>query len=240
MPFSENLEQIAQGTYDQLDFGCSTGNALIFGKEELGLKRGIGLDIDPEKVKRARAAGHEAAVLDVTTLGDYPDSVSVVTLFHFLEHLPSFELARTCVRAAITAARDYVFIRQPWFDADTHLMRLGLKCYWSDWRGHLYHISAFDMLKMIDPVEEILDYRIYGRKRIKSSSDPALVPLLAQGNMHQYDQQRDGLKPEIDICVDAFYESAAIIRLSDRYSFKEIEATFKPELLFERKPARQL
>ena len=238
MQKSDKLEKIAGGYYDHLDLGSSTGNALIFGRDHLGLKRGIGLDIDPEKVRKATAAGHESAVLDVTMLGDYPNSVSAVTLFHFLEHLPSFGMARKCVQAAIVAAQDYVFIRQPWFDADTSLMRLGLKAYWSDWCGHLYHITAYEMLKMIDPVGGILDYRIYGRKRILSAADPALLPLMTPGNRHEYDANQDGAKPDIIIDFDAFYESAAIVRISDKVSYEALEATFKPELLFERRPAR--
>lgn len=230
------LEALKSRTYDQLDFGCSAGGALVFGKDTLGAKRGLGLDISPAKVAKANASGFEAQELDVTTVGDYPDAVSFVTLFHFLEHLPSYDLAKRCIHAAHAAARDFVFIRQPWFDSDGELFKLGYKCYWSDWRGHPLPVSVLNLHKMIDAIGPDVDYRIYGRKRIRSTMDPAILPLSAAPDSSYYNDDEHAKKENLPIRGDAFYESAAIIKLSSKVSYKTLESTMNPEILFRSKP----
>lgn len=103
----------AMGVYDYLDFGCSEGGSLSFARDVLGGRRGLGLDIDPQKVAKARSAGFEALQMDVTALQAYPNCTSFVTMTHFLEHLPGYHLAKKCVLSGITAARDFVVFRQP-------------------------------------------------------------------------------------------------------------------------------
>ena len=55
--------------YEFLDFGCSAGGSLsTYGKMFQAKNKGLGLDIDPEKVRLTREKGFNAEVCDITKL----------------------------------------------------------------------------------------------------------------------------------------------------------------------------
>ncbi len=153
-------------TFDYADFGSSKGGSLGYGQNVLGGKRGIGLDIDPEKVEQTRDAGFEAAEIDVTTLVAQPDCVRFVTMIDFLEHLPGIPLAQQCIAAAVEASTEFVFIRQPWFDADGYLFSRGLKLCWSDWCGHPNAMTSLQLYRALSQLKKPFSWRIYGRHLI--------------------------------------------------------------------------
>ena len=131
--------------YDFVDFGCSKGGSIDFAVKKLGGSRGVGLDVDPRKVEATRQAGYEAHIADVSELD--PEKLGTtrfVVMAHFLEHLPTLDAASRCIRSAVRVADEFVFIRQPYFDADEYLASLGLRLYWSHWRGHKNHMKAAD------------------------------------------------------------------------------------------------
>ncbi len=212
----DNLTALLKSkNYDQIDFGCSKGGSLQFGRDVLGGKNGIGLDIDPAKVKQTNEAGFEGALADVTELVAQRNSARFVTMIDFLEHLPGVEMAERCIEAACQAAKDFVFIRQPWFDSDGYLFSRGLKLYWSDWTGHPNAMTSLELYRTISRVSSAKRWRIYARTLVESSSDPCVHPIDAPANQHDYDVQVHGQKPSISFEQPIYRQIGAIILTED-------------------------
>lgn len=215
---------LASGAYDFIDFGSSKGGSMTFAVDKLGATRGLGIDINAAKVEETRALGFDALRYDLTQLGAFPDVVSFCILAHFLEHLPGYPAAKQCINSAIAAARDYVLIRQPWFDADTELFHLGLKAYWSDWHGHTHHMRVYDLYRAAARNERVREIRLLGRRRIADSSDPTILPLSSGEDRHRYDPSLDGPKPPLDFSFPMFQEVVCIISLRDGIDIDDISS----------------
>ena len=127
-----DLDDVKAGKFDFVDFGCSNGQSIEFGMKRLGATTGIGIDRDEAKVKTALEAGYKALHCDIRDVGQLPSCCSFVTAFHFLEHLPGYRVSQMAIHSAMNAARDYVFIKVPWFESDGWLFNNGLKFFWSD------------------------------------------------------------------------------------------------------------
>jgi hypothetical protein len=186
--------------FDFVDFGCSAGGSIDWAARRFGGKRGLGIDISPDKVASARGAGHEAMLADATRVDQFSGKVRFATMVHFLEHLPSIEAARKVTAAALSISRDFLYIRQPWFDSDGALMRLGLKLYWSHWRGHplpMSSLQAFSIFDELTSTRRCARFAIYGRGPITTSDHEAVAPLTAPGESHRYEAERDGPKPSM-------------------------------------------
>lgn len=201
--------------YDFIDFGCSKGGSLKFGQEVLGGLNGIGLDISPSKVEQTRALGFEAAEVDVTQLGSFPNFTRFVTMIDFLEHLPDQFLVKKCVEAACETATDFVFIRQPWFDSDGYLFRNKLKLYWSDWTGHPNTMTSLELHRIMCSIPKVKRWRIYGKKIITDSSDEAVHPLISSPDQHGWQEGRHEPKPDMVFAEKVFYQLGCIAVLTD-------------------------
>lgn len=159
--------RLASGEFGVLDIGCSTGKSIGFAERTFGMKA-AGIDIDPAKVAKARASGHQAWLHDLFDEALPPGCVSYAMLFHVLEHLDARETALKLVRRAVSCARDAVLIRTPNFDLDGLLARGGLKFYFADWSGHKFHVTTLDYVKIINQLRSegvISGARIYGSQR---------------------------------------------------------------------------
>jgi SAM-dependent methyltransferase len=176
--------------FDFIDFGCSTGGNVEFVKRVVPNIKGLGIDIDPKKVEGAKARGIEAITLDILTI-ESRKLVEFVTMSHFLEHLDSPREAEKFIRKAVDISRSFVHIRQPFFDGDGYLLELGLKCYWSDWRGHPNNMKMLDFYKIgIKLLNRglIHSFSIYGRIRIHDATDECIVPLGAPMDSGKYNE----------------------------------------------------
>lgn len=206
---------LGTGTYDYVDFGCSKGGSLDYGRRVLGGQRGIGLDIAPSKIALTRAAGYEAAEVDVTRLASFPDCTRFVTMIDFLEHLPGIDLASKCINAACEAATDFVFIRQPWFDSDGYLFSQGLKLYWSDWTGHPNAMTTLELHNIVRKLEKPKRWRTYARTVIADSDDTAVHPLASPPDQNAYDPSLHGAKPTVHFSCPVYRQIGAIVLLKD-------------------------
>jgi hypothetical protein len=217
-------QHLSSGIYDFIDFGCSKGESLAFGRDVLGGRRGLGIDIDPRKVEASITRGEDALVCDATKLDLYPDSVSFSIMSHFLEHLPGLPLAMQCIESAASISRDYVFIRQPWFDSDGELMRRGLKLYWSDWAGHRNPMTTLDFYRAIRnlKLKKPLEWAIYGNRWIRTSADRCVLPLGARRDSTYFDPAMHGSKPFKVFNFPVFAETICIIKLSDGIDIDKI------------------
>lgn len=203
--------RIEPGTYDFADFGCSNGKSIAEARKQFGGTRGIGIDISAEKVERARAGGFEVMQGDLTRLHVPDRAFRFVTMSHFLEHLPSVALARRCIETAVRTSREFVFIRQPWFATDGYLATLGLKQYWSDWRGHTNRMDPLDFYLAFRDLPATWRWRVYGRYRIADSGHESLIPIGAPTNQHQYEPARHGPKPEVRFDRPVYKETVALL-----------------------------
>jgi SAM-dependent methyltransferase len=213
--------------YDFVDFGCSAGGSIAFGRDCLGGRNGLGVDINPEKVAAARAAGLSAEVADVTKLDPREvGAVRFVIMAHFLEHLPGRNAAQACILSACKVADEFVFIRQPYFDADGYLFSLNLKLYWSDWRGHPNHMTSLDFHNALDPLlkaGKISRYLLFFRTKIENSHDPAVHPISSPINQQKWDSETHDSKPACEFSFPVFVETGAIIIKKSREIDSRVE-----------------
>ena len=203
--------------YDFFDFGCSTGGNITFTARVMPGLRGLGIDIDPAKISAALENGHHAVVYDILKLPNRP-LVEFVTMSHFLEHLPGIDLARRMIGKAVSVSREFVFVRQPWFDSDGELMRHGLKFYWSHWHGHRNKMTTLDFHSILkDELDKgrIAGFSLYGRGPIAHSRSPALLPLGAPVDQHDYQAALHGPKEQRELPFTAYREIVARIDLRD-------------------------
>ncbi len=208
------LLQLRQGKFDFLDLGCSRGGSMDQAKHLFKAKRGLGIDIDKAKIEQAVAAGHDAMVCDINEI-PMRAFVRFCTLVHFLEHVPNRKDVGLFIRRAIAVSREFVFIRQPYFDADGYLFRRGLKLFWSDWHGHPNTMSSLDFHTILAPLKNagaIGDFSIHLRGPITSSAHEAVLPVGTPCDQPQYDPAIHPPKPmdiELDEC--AFEEIVVFI-----------------------------
>lgn len=191
-----------------------------FSVKKLGGGRGLGLDIDPRKVEASRMAGYEAQVADVSQLdARHFGTTRFVVMTHFLEHLPSVGVAGRCIRSAVSAADEFVFVRQPYFDADAYLASLGLRLYWSHWRGHRNHMRAADFQTILTDLlarRKIRRYVLFARTRVTDSFDSALHPISSPMDQHEWRAEKHASKPFFEFPVPVYREIGAIIHTRNR------------------------
>ena len=214
-PSDDIAAYLSTDEFDFIDFGCSKGGSLSFGKSRLGGKRGLGVDIAPAKVQQARAAGFDACLADVRKLSMHPGKVQFVTMIDFLEHVPSISDAARCVEAACTVASKFVFIRQPWFDSDGYLCSLGFKLYWSDWTGHPNAMTSLEFHRVMNRLPKVKRWRLYGRRPIRNSIDPAVHPLASPADQHEWVSGQHPPKPEVTFTQPVFSQIGCIAILQD-------------------------
>jgi GT2 family glycosyltransferase len=216
-PRDEFIKILREGNFDYLDFGCSKGNSLNWSKRLFGGKQGLGIDIDPRKVAQAKAAGHNAVVFDINNIPD-KKLVRFTVLSHFLPHVPNENDVKAFVRKACQVSTDFVFIKQPYFDADGYLFQNGLKLFFSDWTGHPNQMTTMSLFKLMKELKDeglLLMFSIHGKKPILSSDDNHIQSINAPTDQHHFDPSKHppkirGLKFEFPV----FYETVVMISMS--------------------------
>ncbi|HPI90078.1 MAG TPA: class I SAM-dependent methyltransferase [Spirochaetota bacterium] len=173
------------------DFGCSKGGSMLLAQRVFaqGNKTGIGIDISHEKVNLAKAAGLMAIAFDILDIP--PDrKVKFTIMSEFLEHVNDFNDVKRFIRKACDVSTDFIFIKQPYFDADGYLFRLGLKCFWSHWTGHPNTMSTLDLYRILKELKNngiIGKFSIHVKHPVLNSSDPVIIPLESKIDQHHYD-----------------------------------------------------
>lgn len=211
-------EFIAKHGIDYIDFGCSKGGSLEFAQKRFGGRKGLGIDVDSAKVERTRHAGFAAVTYDIN---DIPDKkmVKFVVMSHFLEHIPNHRDVKNYIRKACAISNDFVYIQQPFFDADSHLFTQGYKLFWSDWTGHPNRMTSLELwLVLRDLVREglCLNYSIHAYKPIEHPSNPCVHPLTSPIDQHEYNSDIHPHKPlTVDFENNVFHELICLITLGD-------------------------
>jgi len=198
---------------DFMDFGSSRGASIGWGKKMFGGKRGLGIDISEKKIEEARNAGFDAIRCDIDQL-PARELVRYTTMVHFLEHVDGNARALRFLKKACQISREFVFIRQPYFDADGLLFREGLKLFWSDWTAHPNPITTlqfFIMLRTLKNAGIVDTYSIHAKGQILDSDHEAVHPISSRFNSHQYDSGRHPPKSSaIELTYPVFKETVVI------------------------------
>lgn len=197
--------------YDFLDFGCSQGASLRFGVNTLRGTRGIGFDIDPQKIEEANEllkneeefqGEHIVICQDVLKIKYTPltaHKFRFTTCIHFLEHLPGIREAKQVMFNAIKLSSKFVYITEPNFDSDVNLFKQGFKTHYSDWTSHTNHMTSnifFNILFDFYKIGYIEDFIIFYITPIKDSSDPIIHPLNSPKNEQLFDKDAHPAKDD--------------------------------------------
>ena len=186
------LDDVDLDAYDFLDLGAGTGGSVELCTRLFG-GRGLGIDNAPKKVRAAHDAGADVVLGDITALPRRP-LVRYVSMCDFLEHLPTYDLAREMLSVAASVATDFLYIRHPSFEDEAYLRALGLKQYWQDWTGHPSHLLLSDLTEMLSEVGASR-LQIEYVKPVWHSSDATILPLDAPPDQSGYDPEAHGAKP---------------------------------------------
>ncbi len=222
--------------FDFLDFGCSDGGSMAFARDHLGATRGLGLDIDERKIATAKAQGFTAEVADLSRPLEFSGKARFVIMSHFLEHVPYHPTTRQIIETACAASRDFVMIRHPWFDSDAELALLGVKCFWSDWSGHINHMTSLQLYLILLRLLRkgaISGFRIFGHVPVTDTGADCLIPLQAPQDQHHYNLERHGAKASAPVPFPCFRELVAVIGIGPAADLDPPQIIAKRRLLLE-------
>jgi hypothetical protein len=196
---------------DFLDLGASKGGSLRFCTRRFG-GRGIGVDIDEEKVRVAREAGFDVLYADASDLG-LRNVVRFVAAMDFFEHLPDVDTTRAILRSAAEAATEFLFIRHPSFEGEHYLRQMGLVQYWHNWSGHPNHLRVSDYCELFDELG-LRRYAIEHVERVRSTAHPSIIPV-GHRNSHEYDLKVHGAKPETALAEPVWRMQHIYVQVGD-------------------------
>lgn len=206
---------------DFVDFGASRGGSISYGISTLGGKVGVGIDIDPVKVNAMKELGLPCIHADATASQFPAKSFRFAIVSHFLEHLPELQSIADAVKLAINVSREFVFIQGPFFDADEWLRERSLKYFYSDWRGHRYHLKTWELQQVLEDIG-IENYLFFGVFPTKTSSDPFLHPIESPPDQQKYNGSTHPPKLSIDLIDHIYKEFVCVIRIEQNLSVEAI------------------
>jgi hypothetical protein len=207
-----------ENLYDYIDLGCSKGDSMLYLQNLFPNKNALGIDTSEKKIDIAMSRGLNVLNIDLFSL---PNSklTNFVTMFHILEHLNPDEISiYEFIKKTVIISKEFIFIRQPYFDSDESLKENDLKFFWSDWDGHPNRMLYRDFVDIFTRLKEegmIQSYKIYGYLPVKDSKYPAVLPLSAPPNQTDYDKEKHGRKNIIDFKFFAFREIMAVAWIGD-------------------------
>lgn len=230
------LSVLTENNFDFIDFGCGIGGSMSLAKQIFDGERGLGLDVSETKINDAKAKGYEAECIDILGLPLMPKHCRFVIMSHFLEHLNSLKDAQIMIRNAIALARDFVYIQQPYFDADGLLLKDGYKLYWSDWHGHPNRMTSLEFHYVLTRFLNeglITRFVIYADKRIKRANHPAIHPLSSPIDQNVYDSAvHPAKKPKFrQFSYPIFYEIKVLVDVCDSEAIGRYAPKIDPDLV---------
>ena len=214
--FDDFKSLIRQKSIDYIDFGCSKGGSLAFAKKRFNGRRGLGIDIDQSKVEKTSAAGYDAIVYDIHNIPD-EKLVRFVVLSHFLEHVPFNSHVKDFIRKACSISTEFVYIQQPYFDADSYLFEEGFKLFWSDWSGHPNRMTSLELWLLLRDLKKEglpITFSLHTFKPIVDSTDACIHSLASPIDQHDYNANIHPTKGAlVEFKKDIFRELICLITL---------------------------
>ncbi len=196
----EKLNKTNIKDYDFLDLGCGTADGYYHVKKIFGKHKGLGVDIDKEKINKAQKiiAQNKELKENYTVICDdvqnftknnANNNFQFSIAIHFLEHLPGYDITREILYSALSISKEFVYIVEPFFDLDAQLLKIGLKTYYSDWSDHKNLLTSLQFYRLgrdFLKSDNIKDFVIFGIEPITDSSSPYILPINAPINSHEY------------------------------------------------------
>lgn len=219
--------------YDQLDLGCGDGGFIRWARGALGVRRCLGVDWQMgTEAHRARLRelnpdpGVEFEQFNVAAeskryVGSRGEDgllagirARIVTMSHFLEHLPGTECAFNAVEAAAGVASEFVMITGPAWDCEPWLRTLGMRFYWSEWADHTL-MTTTTLLEEIARAGR-LRRRIYAQTFVRNTrwSGEVVMASAPRGSAAATEQDA-AAKPEIRLDPPLFATFTAFMWRGD-------------------------
>ncbi|MEX0972452.1 MAG: class I SAM-dependent methyltransferase [Solirubrobacterales bacterium] len=189
------LENVDWESYDFIDLGCSTGGSIEHCMSRFGAKRGLGIDLDPDKVENTKRTGLDAVVADAREL-NLDGQVSFISMLDFCEHLPEVETVQEIITAAAASARDFLYIKHPSFEGQEYAEGEGVRQYWWGWHGHTAHVRVADYCTIFDLLG-LSAYMIRYIGRVDDSTHPSIIPTTTPMDQSESDAQAITDVPEV-------------------------------------------
>ncbi len=215
--------------YDFLDFGASKGASIEFAKNHLFGHKGLGIDIDPKRVKIMKKAGYDCIVGDLTNLKVPDKSVRFVKMAHILEHMEDVKNVQKVVSSAKKAATDFLVITGPFFDADEYLKSQGFKLHWSDYPDHPCHLTTTQLTTILKKLN-LNDYDLYLRYPISDSANPHIHPLNSPSWSHQYDPNVHPPKKLVTFSKNVWTDFVCYVRFKELDNWDKITKAYKNQI----------
>ena len=203
-----------------IDFGCGKGETMERYEYLFEATPVLGIDTWEEHLEEARAKGYNVMNADLTTMSPFDlPRVNFATFIHVLEHMPDLATVARVISMACVVSKDFVYIRQPFFDADNYLAELGFKFNWSNWSCHPSHVTT----EQFKEIASVLGYEctVSYRTPAHDTHDPNILPLSApyeSGIFNEYHPEW-GEKP-YKVLTGVYHETVCIIKLRE-YSTTE-------------------
>jgi hypothetical protein len=229
MNVSSFKKKAAAGAYDFLDFGASKGASIEFAKEHLFGKKGLGIDLDPDRVEAMNKAGYDCMVGDITDLKLPSNCVEFVKMAHILEHLPDIKGVEDAVACARKSATNFLVITGPFFDEDKYLASKGFKLYWSDYPVHTCHLKVSQLMKILQKLK-LSDYELYLRYPLSDSSDEHIQPLNSPSGLHKYDPAIHPPKKHVVFDRAIWTDFVCYVQLKETKNWNEITKAYKNQI----------
>jgi hypothetical protein len=215
--------------FDFLDFGASKVESLEYGKNHLFGKKGLGIDLDIERVKLMNRAGYDCVVADLTNLKLPAKSVKFVKMAHILEHMPDLKAVEKAVALAKHAATDFFVITGPFFDEDEYLKSKGFKLHWSDYLDHPCHLKVSELVEILSKLK-LNNYEIYLRYPILNSSNPHVHTLASPPQSHQYDASIHSPKKHVKFYRLIWTDFVCYVQLRETKNWDAITKAFRDQI----------
>lgn len=201
--------------YDFLDFGASKAASIDYGIKHLFGKKGMGVDLDPVRVKAMNDTGYACMVGDLTDLDLPPRSVRFVKMSHILEHMPNLLGVEKAITSAKKVATEFMVITGPFFDEDEYLRKNGFKLHWSDYPEHTCHLTVEELVRILKKLK-LNNYELYLRNKIHDSDSEHIHSLKSPAGSHHYKSELHPRKKRMAFDRDIWTDFVCYVRLQPR------------------------
>lgn len=198
---------------DVIDLACGSGGSLGWAKSVFGWDSYLGIDVDNSFVGQAKDFGYRNIIQGDLLTMDFSKlpKARYVIMHHFLEHLQNDQEVELMINKAIGLAKEFVFIKHPFFDGDEYLKDKGFKLTWSDWEfAHSCHVNKAMLENILNKTG--LEYKIGFVNPIKNSDFGLIIPFNAPHEQCFYKPEH-GIK-EFTEFENVFHETYAFININ--------------------------
>lgn len=173
----------------------------------------IGINIEDKRLAEAEAAGWPMLRHNVLEMPE-DARTDIISMCHFLEHLPSEKDCRSVIKYALGHARRLVIITGPYFEDDDRLRSSGFKFNWGDWVDHASRYSLSQVRQVLEDEGAIYTASV-GFGEINTSAQNVFV-VDDLGDQDEYDPTRHLRKPSVRLYRPHYQEFMVCIYLDDQ------------------------